>query len=113
MRTSRRSNGNNIIANTKAQAARAISEGVKAGHDLMMRLVAVDKGDLKSTTTMEDDGAGHASLATGGQSNISDRYVSHHIYIEYGTRKMGAQPYYRPGIDLAKQEVKARMKIVG
>lgn len=112
MKVHRRTTGNKLLARRKKQIFQATTVGVRDGHQDMARRCPVDQGDLRSTTTMEDDEAGHASLGTGGKSNISDRHVSHHIYIEYGTRKMAAQPYYRPGLDTAKQSLRRRYRAI-
>ncbi len=110
MKTKRITKGRLLLPKRKALAARTITQGVKAGQEAALRLCPVDKGDLASTITIEDDGAGHASLGTGGQSNASDMKVNHHVYIEYGTSKMGAQPNYRPGVETAKAHIRSQMR---
>lgn len=108
MKTSRKRSGTKVLNATRRRAYRNISAGVKDGQDTAKRLCPVDKGDLVSTITVEDDQAGHASLGTGGKSNVSDRYVNHHVFIEYGTSRMAAQPNYRPGVDAAKMSIRRR-----
>jgi HK97 gp10 family phage protein len=34
------------------------------------------------------------------------------VYVEYGTRYMRAQPFFRPAIELAKAQFRAEMKAV-
>lgn len=113
MRVTRTSSGRRILTATTKEAHRTISRGVDEGLSVGHRLCPVDKGDLKSTYTKEDDGRGHATLGTGGPSKVSDRYVNHHIYIEHGTSKMPAQPNYRPGVEAAKEYIKRNQRIVG
>lgn len=112
MKVKRTSNGARILAKTRSAAHRNISNGVSVGLETMNRLCPVDKGDLISTNEKQDDGAGTASLATGGPSKRSAMYVNHHIFNEWGTVKMEAQPYFRPGIDAAAEAIKKGQKIV-
>ena len=112
MKVVRFNKGSKVLARRRKDILKAHSAGVREGHQTMVRLCPVDKGDLLSTTTLEDDNAGHAAIGTGGASGISEMYVNHHVYIEWGTRKMAAQPYFRPGIDAAKQAVRRRFRAI-
>jgi len=109
MRTTRRSYGKTILERTRQHAHSVISAGTAEGERVAKQKCPVDRGDLLSTTYKADESPGRSSLGTGGPSQVSERYVSHHVYIEFGTSKMPAQSYYRPGIDAAKQHIKERI----
>lgn len=110
MRTSRKSQGRVILARRKKFIYGAIAAGVKQGVDETSNMCPVDRGDLISTRTVEDDGRGHVTFGIGGPSNVSDRYVSHHVYIEFGTSRMPHQANFRPGIDAAKAKVRQNLR---
>lgn len=110
MKMVRKTAGKTLLAKREKQIFAAIGDGVLTGAIETENLCPVDKGDLKSTRTVEDDGQGHVTFGIGGQSKVSDMWVSHHVYIEWGTRKMPAQPNYRPGVEAAKNGVRRNLK---
>lgn len=61
-------------------------------------LSPVDKGLLRSSIKWEKEGK---SEIVGGTN------VEYAIYQEYGTRKMSAQPFMRPGFDIVAKGVSA------
>lgn len=62
----------------------------------------VDTGQLKARTTITGlTGNGTTATAT----NQSD--VPYAGFVEYGTRHMAAQPYFRPGMEHAKRVAEA------
>lgn len=109
MRTKRKSQGRQILARRKKFIYAAIPAAVRQGVEETANMCPVDKGDLISTRTVEEVGPGHVTFGIGGKSNISDRYVNHHIYIELGTSRMTAQPNFRPGIIAAKLAVRQKL----
>lgn len=65
----------------------------------MRRFVPVLSGDLKATIRVEfHDGEGRVYF--GDVAGIHGRavIVDYHLYQEFGTSKMGAQPYARPAL---------------
>jgi HK97 gp10 family phage protein len=111
MKTKRKSRGKIILEATRRQMFRAVSAGAKEAKEVAERLVRVDKGDLKSTIAVEDDGHGHAVFSAGGRSKKSDKIVKHALPNEFGTIKMPAQPFFRPGLDAGKRKMRSEMKI--
>src|SRR5687768_14690963 len=107
MKVKRKSKAKQIIFATRKQMAKAVSDCIDAGLEVMLQRVPVDEGDLKSTIEKTDDGAGKGSLSAGGQSKISDKFVEHERHVEYGTSFSEAQPYFRPGLDAARRTIKA------
>jgi HK97 gp10 family phage protein len=58
----------------------------------MRRYVPVDTGRLRETIRVEDAGPAHFQVWFGDVA----AGVDYHLYQEYGTSKMAAQPYARP-----------------
>jgi len=81
----------------------AIDAAVEAGADLIqdmaITLVPVRTGMLKSTIHVEPTGQMMERLVSAGQG------ITYAAYVEYGTRKMGAQPYMRPARDAREAEI--------
>lgn len=103
MRTSRRSVGHLIITATKRNAARVIAEAVAIGEQVAKRFSRVDTGYMQEHTTGESDGKGHGKL---------ESTAPYAKYNEFGTSKMSAQPFFRPGRDAAILHIRKGMKIV-
>jgi hypothetical protein len=111
MKTVRNSRGRQIIAATKKNAAQTISRAVDNGLEVMLALVPVASGDLKSTLMKKDDGQGHGMLKAGGPSQISEMFVDYELDVEFGTDEESAQPFFRLGVDAARQTIKKGMKV--
>lgn len=117
MKVSRKSRTRQIIAATERQEHKAVSAGLEAGIEEMYRRVAEDKGHLKATTRSHDNGKGSGRLESGGIDG--DVVVDYALPVEYGsvhntengTYSIPAQPYWRPGLDVARRTVKRNMKI--
>lgn len=103
MKTNRVSRTKQIVAATVRQKNRAITRGLKVGHETQNQLVPKDTGFLESRNLVEDDGNGHGKLENDCE------YAGHQ---EYGTFKMAAQPFFRPAVDAGRQELKRNMKVV-
>ena len=82
---------------------------LRAGHRVEYEAklrVPVDTGRLKSSlTTAEDKGRGYFTVKVGTNVNYGK-------YVEFGTRKMRAQPYLLPAFKLQKNKVVADIKRV-
>ena len=73
---------------------RATDAVVKAAYDIeghAKAAVPVDTGNLKSSIQTTQEGPVSAS--------VGPRSVDYAGYVEYGTYKMGAQPYMRPAAE--------------
>lgn len=70
----------------------ALGHMVSTFMEIATELVPVDTGYLRSTIHAETDGATCAEFFADAE------YAQ---YVEYGTWKMGAQPYFRPALDEA------------
>ena len=72
----------------------AMQRGLYAGALLaegsIKRLTPVDTGNLRSSVKAEEVSSQEARIATG---------VEYAPHVEYGTSKMSAQPYMRPGLE--------------
>ncbi|HEU4754001.1 MAG TPA: hypothetical protein VFU47_12905 [Armatimonadota bacterium] len=64
--------------------------------DDMTRYVPVLTGDLRSTITPDASTTSDTGRVWFGGEAASGEYVDYHLYVEYGTRYMAAQPYARP-----------------
>lgn len=59
----------------------------------MRRMVPVDTGALRSTIE-EEHGEGYGAVWFGEP----EEGIDYHLYVEYGTSRMDAQPYARPAL---------------
>lgn len=111
MRFKRQSRITEIIAEKRQQFFEAISSGLDKGEERMRQLVPVDEGDLESTIEKKDNGNGSGFLSVGGPSKRpGGKFVDYPKHVEYGTENMAAQPFFRPGVDAAEQEIKRKIK---
>jgi hypothetical protein len=91
-----------LDANGMAQLSRVVDARLvhpitDAVADDMRRLVPVLSGDLRSTIRAEHlDGSGRVHFGA------VDRGIDYHLYVEYGTSRMSAQPYARPSLYRAR-----------
>lgn len=102
MKTVRKSRGKQIIEATKRNAARTIDQAVEKGLEVMNFLVPVRSGNLKSHNQGESDGNGHGRL---------ENDCEYGVPVEFGTFNSAAQPFFRPGVDAARQTIKRGMKV--
>lgn len=72
----------------------------------MSATVPVDTGYLRRTIGYKLKNNG-MSARVGANINDNAEYAS---YVEYGTRYMRAQPYFRPAFDKAEEEFKRKVK---
>ena len=70
------------------KVARVVKRNTAQAQQKAMRLAAVDTGFMKRSITMRIDVTGLAGYITAG--------AEYSPYVEYGTRKMDAQPFMRP-----------------
>jgi HK97 gp10 family phage protein len=78
----------------------AVEAGAELIQDMAITLVPVRTGLLKSTIHVEPTGQMMERLVRAGGGT-----VTYAAYVEYGTRKMGAQPYMRPSRDASEAEI--------
>jgi len=78
----------------------AVEAGADLVQDMAITLVPVRTGLLKSTIHVEPTGQmmERRVRAGGGEAPYAP-------YVEFGTRRMGAQPYMRPSLDARKAEI--------
>lgn len=62
----------------------------------MRDYVPIDTGDLLRTIRTAWPAPGHARVWFGDPGGTPD--VMYHLYVEFGTTKMAAQPYVRPAV---------------
>lgn len=101
MKVTRKSRHAKIIAATERAAIRNIDEGVREGTQVMEQLCRVDTGYMKSRIVGKSEN-GH------GMHENDTPYAK---FNEFGTRKMGAQPFFRPGRDRTIEKIKSGMRI--
>lgn len=73
--------------------------------------VAVDTGYLKSQIKWERVKPGTFDVFVDGDIKLNTG-AFYGVYIEYGTRNMAAQPFFRPAIEVTKLQWSAEMKAV-
>ena len=77
--------------------ARLVHPITDAVADDMRRLVPVLTGDLRSTIRVEHRaGSGRVYFGDAG------RGIDYHLYVEFGTSRMAAQPFARPALYRAR-----------
>lgn len=99
--TVRLNNFPRVKANMVAQADAATA---KAAHDIVagaMRRAPIDTGFLRSSIQAMQIGRAHWRVTVGAEYGV---------YVEYGTRFMGAQPYFFPAIAEASPAFIAAMR---
>ena len=77
----------------------------KAAHDVEAHakmVVPVDTGNLRNSI--------QTKLEAGGFRGIVATNVEYSIYVEYGTRRMGAQPYMVPAAEAVRPQFIEAMK---
>jgi HK97 gp10 family phage protein len=89
-----------IIANIRSNSA-AASYGFARGTAAQARFLApVDTGFLKSSIINRKVAPYHHKVRVGAHYGV---------YVEYGTRHMAAQPYFRPAIEMQKAIFRRQM----
>ena len=64
--------------------------------------VTVDTGTLKRSITLE--------ITDGGMAAEVETHTEYAAYVEYGTRKMAAQPYMKPAFEEQSKQFEKDMK---
>ncbi len=116
MRTSRLSKTRKILAATDRQMKRAVNAGAETAVEVMITLAPELTGALKRTikAVPEEDGSVRVQAGSLDEApNPGDKYVDYELDVEFGTHKMAAQPFFRPGLDAGKRRMKSEMKITG
>lgn len=109
MRTKRKSSGERILRATRQNAFKAVADGVAVGEQIARQRARVDTGYMQEHVVGESDGQGHGKL----ESDVSgESEFPYDIANEFGTSKMAAQPFFRPGRDAAIQHIRGNMRIV-
>ena len=102
MSVKRISNTRQIFDKTKRQVEESVADARNEAMATMISLVPVLSGFLRDSIETLDEGnrLGIIVLAFYG------------IFIEYGTFKSGAQPFFRPGLDAGRRKLQTGLKIV-
>jgi HK97 gp10 family phage protein len=61
-------------------------------------------------TVVGEHSANHASVTVQIEKSDKDGVEHYAIFDEYGTSKEPAKPFFRPGVEAAKQQVESRLK---
>ena len=114
MKTSRKSSLKQVLGSVENYKNQVVSAAIREAAEVMHQLVPVADGDLESTIKKEDDKKGHGSVSVGGKSAISEKFVDYEMHVEFGTvhenYSTPAQPFFRPGLDAGRREMKSQMK---
>ena len=110
-----------IPARVETRARAAMEKGADELVAMMKRLVPVDDGDLRDSIgwTWGDAPAGSMVLGTVRQSGrgagnmtvtvfAGDDKAYYSRWVEFGTRKMAAQPFFFPAYRAVRKRVRAR-----
>jgi HK97 gp10 family phage protein len=79
-------------------AEQALGIALEKGVAVSIRLVPVDKGHLRDSITSVQKGLKGKMIA-------GDEEVKYAKFVEFGTSKMHARPFMRPGFAKAKKEL--------
>lgn len=60
----------------------------------------------KPTTTGNLRSSIRTTIKDGGMTSVTEPHTDYASYVEYGTRKMAAQPYVRPAFDKVSEQFK-------
>ena len=78
-------------AEVKGKVGKVVKKHGAAMHKAALRNVPVDTGHLKRSITIE--------ILDGGMTAKVQEHADYGIYVEMGTRYMGAQPYMKPALN--------------
>ena len=87
--------GDKVIRAAEQAKVKALTKAALVVEDQAVNLVKVDTGNLKNSITHQ---------VKGDEARIGTN-TDYGPYQEFGTRKMPAQPYLRPAMDITKKEV--------
>jgi HK97 gp10 family phage protein len=96
----------NLIAALPARVDAIARRGAEQTAKSARALVPVRTGALRASIRAERTPGGYAVRAGGGA-------VDYAAYVEFGTRRMAAQPYLRPALESVQWERIARVAISG
>ncbi len=99
--TRRKSNTDAVVRRMKANSAKAVSDATAAMETGVRRRVPVESGALLSTTRSATTTTGTKAVGT---VSIGSPVAYYPVFVEFGTVKMRARPFFRP----AAAETKAR-----
>jgi len=91
--------GDRVVSNVEAASPRAVQAGAQRVEQTAKSTVAVDTGELRDSIRHEVSGE-EARIGAGAE---------HGIFVEFGTYKMGAQPFLRPAVDNNKSAVESEI----
>lgn len=102
------------LANLKADLSRQLPDIVveAAGtvKDEIQSRMHVDSGQLEQSLEVVNTHRENSATATVQIDESGPEQNQHYaIYQEYGTSRMPAQPFFRPGVQAAKEEVAAKL----
>ncbi|MEH6721294.1 MAG: HK97-gp10 family putative phage morphogenesis protein [Aurantimonas endophytica] len=112
-----------LPAETRSEVRKALEKGAEEIVDLMKRSVPIDEGDLRDSigwTFGDDVPEGAVVVAKSGREAVSAAGLAVTIYagsraayyarfVEFGTQKMGARPFFFPSFRLGRKRVVNRV----
>jgi HK97 gp10 family phage protein len=106
---------NNRLPQIRAGLAAAADRGVDRAADhivnLAQQLCPVDEGDLRSTIRKEGDaGTGERFVKAGGISG-PNKFVDYGAFVEYGTDKSPAQPFFFPAVEAIDISIEVEVEV--
>lgn len=100
---------NELRRKMESNSARAVYNFARRGTMYVRAGAPVDTGYMKTQVEWVRLSKGVFEIRVNGNvdANTGAYYA---IYVEYGTRNMAAQPFFRPGIERAKKEFREDMR---
>jgi len=94
-----------VLSSLSAQVKPQLQKGLmKTGLQIVRqakKLCPVDTGYLRSAISANKIEGGGVMVTAGGGGSVKGvtKDVEYAVYVEYGTRNMAAEPFFRPAID--------------
>lgn len=93
-----------LTAAAAAALIPVVDEAMDAGVEMAQRLVPIDSGDLHDDIGVVE--AAHVEDGSVvGRYGVKGEGTDYGPHVEFGTEKMGAQPFIRPSADAARRAV--------
>lgn len=90
-----------IAKELKERERQARIKSVEEGASVARQLAPVDTGRLRSEISVS---------VTSGDGVVLESPTPYAVFVEYGTTVSPAQPYFTPGLEVAKQNYAKRLK---
>lgn len=100
----------NLQANLKKQLPVIVAQAANTTEQEIESRMQVDTGEMKQSLEVVQTAHENSATATVQVSNSGKGANQHYaIFQEYGTSKMQARPFFRPGVEAAKDKVQAQL----